>query len=168
MASIKGDLIVMPLTDLLEWVYICKKTGTIHVNNRYTEKQVHLDKGNIIFVSSNKDGERLGEYLKKNSHLEIDKIKSVLSQSQTMKISFTKRLIDLNYFSLEQLTDIIIKHAKEILLDAMDWPDGTFEFIQDEIPSYVLRGPITLNTTELTYQVYKQLEEIKLGFKKTD
>ncbi len=29
MALIQGDISVMPLTDLLQWVVLCKKTGTI-------------------------------------------------------------------------------------------------------------------------------------------
>ncbi|MEW6107655.1 MAG: DUF4388 domain-containing protein [Nitrospirota bacterium] len=166
MASIKGDLSVMPLTDLLQWVELCKKTGTIIVNNHGIEKKIYIEKGKIIFVSSNKDGERLGEYLHRGSHLEAGKIKSALLQSQTMKIPFTKRLIELNYFTFEQLENIIIKHAKEILLDAIDWAEGIFEFIQDELPSYVLSGPISLNTNEITYQIFMELEDIKHGFKK--
>lgn len=29
MASLKGDISVMSLTDLLQWIDLCKKTGTL-------------------------------------------------------------------------------------------------------------------------------------------
>lgn len=164
MGSIKGNLAVMPLTDLLQWVDLSRKTGTLHVYNRDVEKKIYLENGTIMFVSSTKDGERLGEYLHKGSHLEAGKIKSALLQSQTMKIPFTKRLIELQYFSETDLTEIIITHAKEILLDVIDWPDGIFEFIQDELPATVLRGPIALNASKLIYDDFREIENIKFGF----
>ncbi len=165
MASIKGDLSVMGLTDLLQWIDLCKKTGTIVLSNAGVEKKVYLESGSILFVSSNKPGERLGEYLHNGSMLEAGKIKSALLQSQTMKVPFTQRLIELNFFTEEQLTEIIVKHAKEILIEAVNWIEGTFEFIQGELPSHVVKGPISLNTIELIYYVIRQLEQNRMGFK---
>lgn len=164
MGSVRGDFSVMPLTDLLQWIDLSKKTGTIHVSNRDVEKKIYFENGAIIFVSSTKDGERLGEYLHKGSYLEAGKIKSALLQSQTMKVPFTKRLIELQYFSEADLTGIITRHAKEILLDVIVWHDGTFQFIQDELPAIVLRGPISLNTSKLIYDVFRELENKKFGF----
>lgn len=155
----------MPLTDLLQWIDLCKKSGTIVITSLGTEKKIYLESGNILFISSNKTGERLGEYLHKGSLLEAGKIKSALLQSQTMRVPFTQRLIDLNYFSSDQLTEIIIKHAKEMLIDAIGWTEGNFEFIQDKLPNYVLKGPISLNTSALIYDVFMKLEHLKLGFK---
>lgn len=121
MASIKGDISVMPLTDLLQWIDLCKKTGSITANSHGIEKKIYIEDGKIVYVSSNKGGERLGEFLHRGSHLEIEKIKSALLQSQTMKIPFTQRLMELNYFTREQLTEIITGYAKELLLDAISW-----------------------------------------------
>jgi hypothetical protein len=166
MASIKGDISVMPLTDLLQWVDLCKKTGTISVSLHSIVKRIYVENGKIVYVSSNKEGEHLGEFIHRDSHLETNKIKSALIQSQTMKIPFTQRLIELNYFTMEQLTKIIITYTKELLLDAISWKDGSFEFIQSFIPTNVMNGPIKLNTIEIIYEVFKQLEELTKGFRK--
>ncbi|MEC4676258.1 MAG: DUF4388 domain-containing protein [Nitrospirota bacterium] len=159
MGLIKGDLSVMSLADILQWVDASKKTGTLQVYNQGDEKKIYVETGKIVFISSNKEGERLGEYLTRNSHLETTKIKSALLQSQTMKVPFTQRLIDLKYFTAEQLQDIITKQAGTILLDAIDWTNGTFEFLQDELPTNVLRGPISLNTSELLHDVFRRRED---------
>lgn len=166
MASLMGDISVMPLADLLQWVDLSNKTGTIQVSNSGIDKKIYIETGKILFVSSNKEGERLGEFLHKGSHLELNKIKSALLQSQTMKVPFTQRLIDLNYFHKEELADVIVHHAKVILIDTLTWSDGSFLFIQDEIPSNILHGPIRLNTTELIYNVFKIIDDINLGFRK--
>lgn len=164
MGTINGDLSAMSLTDLLQWIDLSRKTGTLAVRRLDIEKKIYIEAGKIIFISSNRDGERLGEYLHNGSFLEAGRIKSALLQSQAMKIHFTQRLVDLNFFTADQLKAIITKHAKAILLDAMGWADGTFEFLNDDLPSYVSRGTVSLNTTELIYEVFQQFESMELGF----
>lgn len=166
MALIQGDITVMPLTDLLQWIDLSRKTGTVIVSRGGTEKKIYVEGGKIIFVSSNKDGERLGEYLHRGSFLEANKIKSALLQSQSMKIHFSQRLIELGYFTTGELRQIIVRHAQEILMDAIDWPSGEFSFHGDTLPSYVIRGTISLNTSELIYKIFQQLEMIKSGIQK--
>lgn len=159
MAFIKGDISVMPLADLLQWIDISRKTGTITVSFQGIEKKVYLESGKIVFISSSKEGERLGEFIVKGSYLETDKIKEALIQSQTMKISFTQRLIDMHYFTLEQLTQIIATYAQELLIDALSWNNGWFEYIQDIIPQYVMKAPVKLQPTEIIMRVFKYLDE---------
>jgi hypothetical protein len=80
-----------------------------------------------------------------------------------MKMPFAQRLIELKFFTLDQLKYIIITYAKELLHDAISWEDGWFEFIQGILPVYVMNGPIKLNTTELIFAVFKSIEEKKIG-----
>ncbi len=164
MGYIQGDLSAMSLTDLLQWIDLSRKTGTLIVRRLDIEKKIYIEVGKIIFISSNKEGERLGEYLHNGSFLEASKIKSALLQSQSMKIHFTQRLIDLNFFTADQLRDIITKHAKAILVDAIGWIDGTFEYLHEDLPSYVSRGTVSLNASELIYEVFQQFESMNLGF----
>lgn len=166
MGYIKGDLTVMPLSDILQWISLNKKSGTLAVNIDSISRKIYTETGRIIFISSNKDGERLGEYLHKGSLLETGKIRSALLQSQTMKIPFTQKLIELNYFTHENLVEIIAKQGKEILMEAIDSHEGVFEFLQDELPPFVLKGPISLSTIELLYQTFKELEDKRMGFNK--
>jgi hypothetical protein len=163
MASIKGDISVMHLTDLLQWIDLAKKTGTITASYQGIEKKIYVEDGKVVYVTSNKEGERLGEFIMKDSRFEAEKIKSALIRSQAMKVPFTQMLIDLGYFTVEDLKWTIIMYAKDLLIDAITWEDGWFEFIQGIIPSYVTRGPIQLNTTELIFEVFKTIEEKKMG-----
>jgi hypothetical protein len=164
--SIKGDLSVMCLTDLLQWGELHHKTGILTVRKKDVEKQIYLEGGKIIFVSSTKVGERLGEYLQRGSHIDLDKIKAALLEAQNMKIPFTQRLLKMNYFTPAVLRDVIEKHAQEILLEAATWAEGTFEFIQGELPSSVLGGPIKLHASEVIQQMCRRLEDSRAGLRK--
>jgi hypothetical protein len=159
MASIKGDISVMPIPDLLQWLDMSRKTGTITAHFSRIEKKIYFEAGNIVYISSNKEGERLGEYIIRSSQIEKNRIKAALLKSQAMKIPFTQMLINMNYFTTDSLTAVIATHAKKLLIDAIAWKDGWFEFIQDALPAYVTNGPVQLNTTELLLKTIKHLDE---------
>lgn len=166
MGSIKGDLSVMSLTDLLQWVSLYSKTGTINLKNGTLEKNIYLEDGKIVFVSSNKEGERLGEFLHRGSHIDIEKIRTALLQAQGMKIPFTQRLLKMNYFTPAGLKSVVERHAIEILLDAAGWSEGSFVFLQGELPPGVLVGPVRLNTSEMISKLLKALVDSRSGFQR--
>ncbi len=166
MSSIKGELSVMCLTDLLQWGELHSKTGTLTVKKSDVEKKIYMESGKIVFVSSSKEGERLGEYLQRGSHIDLDKIKTALLQAQNMKIPFTQRLLKMNYFTPAGLRSVIEKHAQEILLDAAAWTAGTFEFVEGNLPPDVLSGPVNLNASELIREMLKMLDDSRAGLRK--
>jgi len=157
----KGDLAVIPLIDLLQWICLLQKTGTVTVCSQVIEKKIHIENGQIIYVSSNREGERLGEFIYKGSHLPKEKITSALIQSHAMKIRFTQRLIELNYFTKEKLTEIVTLYAKEHLLDAISMKAGKFEFVKGPLPDVVRDALIRLNTSRVIFDLFKKLEEPK-------
>jgi hypothetical protein len=142
---IRGDLSVMHLSDLLQWVELCGKTGTITIRTNGITKRIYFSAGRLIFVSSEKEGERLGEYLHRSSHVDVERIRIALLEAQTMKIPFTQRLLKTHFFTPTGLKDIVRTHATELLLDAFRWTEGEFDFAQGTLPPPVLAGPITLD-----------------------
>jgi len=157
----KGNLAFIPLIDLLQWICLHQKTGTVTISSQVIEKKIHVEEGQIIYVSSSKEGERLGEFIHKGSYLSEEKINSALIQSQVMKIRFTQWLIELNYFTKEKLTEIITLYAKEHLLDAISLKVGQFEFIKGPLPDVVRDALIRLNTSKVIFDLFKKLEESK-------
>ena len=65
--AISGDIDTMPLTDLFQWVEMNRKTGCLEVKWQHEwnimEKRIYFQNGVIVFASSNKQKERIGEFL---------------------------------------------------------------------------------------------------------
>jgi hypothetical protein len=135
----------MHLCDLLQRIELCGKTGTVTIQSNGITKRIFLASGNLIFVSSEKGGERLGEYLHRRSHVDIERIRTALFEAQTMKIPFTQRLLKMHFFTPSGLKDVVGTHAEEIARDALRWTEGKFEFEQAALPPQVLKGPIKLD-----------------------
>ena len=65
--AISGDIDTMPLADLFQWVEMNRKTGCLEVKWQHEwnimEKRIYFQNGVIVFASSNKQKERIGEFL---------------------------------------------------------------------------------------------------------
>ncbi len=163
MNSISGDLAVMPVTDVLQWAELCGKTGTLLVVNDTVEKRVHLKRGRVLFVSSSKTGERLGEFLQRSGRVDIGRIQAALTEARNMKIPFTQRLVKMQYVSPSGLGSAVAENAKEILLDAARWDKGRFEFSEGQLPPDVTAGPVSLDDEPLLDAVIRQLAGDRRG-----
>uniref|UniRef100_UPI003D818996 DUF4388 domain-containing protein n=1 Tax=Trichloromonas sp. TaxID=3069249 RepID=UPI003D818996 len=63
MKTIQGDLGLMPLRDILHWGETRRISGALKVKNDDLTKTFYLQEGKIVFLTSNKEGERIGEFL---------------------------------------------------------------------------------------------------------
>lgn len=63
MKNVSGEIDIMALPDVMQWAEVNRKTGTLTFKYQGISKMFYFQQGKIIFVSSQKEGERLGEFL---------------------------------------------------------------------------------------------------------
>lgn len=156
----KGDLKSVPITDLFQWIEMNNKTGVLVLAREKVEKCFCFQDGRIIFVSSKKPGERLGEFLAKNGHIDEEKMKEALFESRGKKMAFTQYLIGNKIVPKEFLIVAVGQLAEIIFMDLLDWTEGRFEFI-DGLPDIVAQGPVFLSTSFLVFEAVKKHETVK-------
>src|SRR5260370_35950813 len=61
--SLKGDLKTMALPDILQWIEVGQKTGTLQVERRSIKKRIIVRDGLIFSSWSNDPRESLGQFL---------------------------------------------------------------------------------------------------------
>lgn len=161
--SVRGDLKSMPVTDLFQFIEMNNKTGVLVLAQKRIEKCFCFQDGRIIFVSSKKKGERLGEFLAKTGNVDEDKMKEALFKSSKENVPFTRCLIDDRVVPKEFLMVAIEELAEIMFTDILDWETGKFEFI-DGLPELVVNGPVHINTSYLIFEsVRKHDEKLKGG-----
>lgn len=158
MKKISGDISLMPLTDLMQWAETGKKSGTLSLSFQGVSKAFYLQDGKIIFVSSQKKGERLGEYFVRAGHLRPDGIESALRESKQAGMPFTGYLIEKGIIDRKSLEQALQGLAETAFTDVLTWDGGSFEFT-DVIPPLILDGPVMLNTSFVIFQSVKRLDE---------
>ncbi len=158
MKKISGDISLMPLPDLLQWAETSRKSGTLSISFQGTSKSFYLQDGKMIFISSQKEGERLGEFFMKLGRLSPEQIEQGLRESKRLGCPFTGYLIDQGIIDKQTLEQTLQSLAETAFSDALSWEGGLFEF-SDIIPSLILDGPIKLNTSFVIFQSVRMLDE---------
>lgn len=158
MGKITGDISVMPLTDVMQWVDMSKKSGVLTLANKKVSRTIFMQDGNIIFASSNQSGSRLGEFLVTSRLLKEDQLKSALHESRKMQIPFTAYLILKEILTQTTLERIITRFVEAIFIDVLKWQGGSFEFV-DDLPFEVHNGPVKVSVSSLLFNSVKVHDE---------
>ncbi len=158
--SIQGDLGFMSLKDLFGWGEGRQKTGTLKIFTEEVTKAFYFQEGKVIFLTSNRDGERIGEFLAKVGCLELGLIKTAITQSQQQGVPFTRFLLSERLLEPETLETLLNRLVTIALADAMAWRSGQFEFTSS-LPPAIVNGPIKLRPSILVKQANRMLEQLE-------
>ncbi|MEJ2201288.1 MAG: HDOD domain-containing protein [Desulfuromonadaceae bacterium] len=158
MKTVQGDLGLMSLRDLLQWGEVRHISGSLKVKHEDLTKTFYLQEGKAVFLTSNKEGERVGEFLAEHGGLGLPLIKGAIEQSQRSGIPFTAFLLEEQIIDLPTLEVTLRKLLIMALADTLEWPTGQFQ-VTDVLPPAILNGPIQLDTRNLLEQVERYQQE---------
>jgi hypothetical protein len=156
--SYEGDLRSRSVTDIFQRIEMDRETGVLLFTLDVIEKCFCFKEGRIIFVSSKKEGERLGEFLAKNGNIDEEKMKEALFASKQEAVPFTQYLVE-NKIVPREFLMVAIEQLSEIAFsDILDWNDGNYRFIRG-LPDLVINGPIHINTSYLIFEAVRKRDE---------
>lgn len=158
MDKVLGNLTIMPLCDIIQWVDSRCKTGSLHFSLDKIKRVLFFENGNIIFASSSTAGERLGEFMLRTSNLSKKQLNDALKKSKELKTPFTRHLISGKMIREDELVRIISKYAEHMVTDALTWDKGVFAFL-NTIPPEIINGPIQLETLPIVFESFRAIDE---------
>lgn len=161
--AISGDIDTMPLADLFQWVEMNRKTGCLEVKWQHEwnimEKRIYFQNGTIVFASSNKQEERLGEFLIAKKLISKEDFESCLKEGKEKNKMMTDIMQARNLISKEQLTKFLTELAENIIYDLFRWETGTFSFTTHPVPEPILQAEIQLNGQGIIMEALRRLDE---------
>ena len=123
-----GSLVTFALPDLLQWLEVSRHSGRLSVRKEGTKRSIDFLRGSIVFVSSNRPGERLGTFLEARGILPRGTLFEALAENFLTGRNLTRVLLDRGLVSREALAAAVEELAVRILLDMFRWPRADFEF----------------------------------------
>src|SRR5207244_8215991 len=82
--GVSGNLKTMLPGDLLQWLSLGQKTGTLVVSNKAVEKKIFFKNGRVISSASNDPREYLGQFLMSHGYMsEPELMKGMQVQAET-------------------------------------------------------------------------------------
>jgi len=144
--SLRGDLRTMALPDVLQWIAIGHKTGTLHVERRSVQKRIILREGNIFSSWSNDPRESLGQFLIRLRLVTEEQLfRALLAQEEKGRLLGSILVAD-GVLGEDDLKRALKAKAEETVFDLFLWPSGQFEFREGEFPDDILitfESPVT-------------------------
>src|SRR5512132_1197839 len=133
--AVSGNLKTMLPGDLLQWLSLGQKTGTLVVRNKAVEKKIFFRNGRVISSASNDPREYLGQFLMSHGYLSEVELKKAMEVQQQSRILLGKILVMIEVISEQDLQRFMRLKAEEEIYDIFLWNDGEFYFLDGELPT---------------------------------
>lgn len=127
----KGDLTQDSLPDILRAIYRQRKSGSLRLVQRQTRREIFFELGAMIFASSNRKEDRIGETMLRHGFLSQEDYQRVQSHMGRGK-RFGKVLVELGIVTERELIMSVTIQILDIIYSVFDWTTGAYEFTEVE------------------------------------
>ena len=166
--SISGNLEDVSVAEVLQFVHIGRRTGTLVITSGEGRGEVGFHRGRIISAWS-PNAKKLGDLLLAKGLLERPQLDEALrlQESQRPRRSLGKILVDSGLVRTPDLRKAVADQIEETVYQLVTWRQGSFEFAIDELrpvddigvyPGDILPD-INLNTQMLVLEALRIFDE---------
>ena len=157
MFSPAGEIKDMTIPWLFQDIRTGKKTGTIVFAHHDEVCKVYFKEGDVLFASSNRKEDRLGEFLVRRGKITQEQlVQSAETVSKTGK-QLGAVLFEMGALSSQDLVEQAKLQVKEIILRLFTWRDGHYIFDSGSLPlSEII--PLRMSTGDLIIEGVRDLD----------
>ncbi|HEY3054237.1 MAG TPA: DUF4388 domain-containing protein, partial [Thermoanaerobaculia bacterium] len=156
--GVSGNLNSMLPGDLLQWLSLGQKSGTLVVTNKEVEKKIFFRSGRVISSASNDPREYLGQFLMSHGYLNEEELRKAMEVQQQSGILLGKILVMIGLINEEDLTRLMRLKAEEEIYDVFLWQEGEFHFIDNELPQMEM-VPLKVDVTGIIMEGTRRVDE---------
>ncbi len=129
--SLSGNLKTMDLAELLQWVTMGRKTGSLTFVRNKTKNSIFFKDGRIISSRSNEPTKQLGHYLLFQGKLTETQLKHALEIQLQTRLTLGKILVQESLITQEEAEKALVGRTEEVIYDLFLWDEGYFHFSAD-------------------------------------
>jgi len=156
---ISGNLRTMPVVDLLQWISVARKTGTLIVRGEW-KRRIFFEDGQVTLVASDHARERLGYYLVGWGYLSAAQLETLLAEQQERGQALGDLLIERDLVPKNELVRMLRVRAEDMIVNLILAGEGDFRFIDQTIPlraSVEVRFPVE----QLLFEAARRADELR-------
>lgn len=156
--GISGNLRTMSPGDLLQWLSMAQKTGTLVVSSQGIEKKVFFRDGRVISSASNDPREYLCQFLMSHGYIDEEQVRRAIEEQARTRVLIGKILVNLGAIQEKDLAGLMRRKAEESIYDIFLWSEGEFHFVDDELPDMEMI-PLRVDVTSLIMEGIRRIDE---------
>jgi hypothetical protein len=144
--------------DLLQWLSLGQKTGTLTVSKKAIEKRIFFKRGRVISSASNDPREYLGQFLMSHGYMSEPELMKAMQVQSESNILLGKILVMIDVIDEEALQRLMRRKAEEAIYDIFLWREGDFQFADDDLPTMEMI-PLQVDVTGLIMEGTRRVDE---------
>src|SRR5450755_1490187 len=156
--GVSGNLKTMHPGDLLQWLSLGQKSGTLVVANGDVEKKIFFRNGRVISSASNNPREYLGQFLMSHGYLSEEELRKAMEVQLQSGILLGKILTMIGLINEDDLMRLMRLKAEEEIYDVFLWKEGEFHFIDNELPQMEMI-PLRVDVTGIIMEGTRRVDE---------
>lgn len=155
--SLQGSLKSFRLFDLLTFLSLCKKTGTLMLARNGSSATAYFRAGELVFASTDQERLRIGTIMRERELLDASQAARV-AEGQASDERFGASAVRLGLVSDDQVRAVLKVQVSEIIYDALTWSEGDFLFHDPmELPDWAVT--IAVDLTNLIMEGARRIDE---------
>jgi hypothetical protein len=128
--AISGNLRTMPVADLLQWVSLSDKTGTLVVKGPAFIRRIAFVAGKVAAVSSTDPHEQFGYLLVGWGFLSQQELDTALEQQTQRSQMLGELLVETGRLNRDDMERLLRFRLEEAIYDLMLWDEAEFHFLE--------------------------------------
>jgi len=125
----RGQLNQDCLPDVLRQIYLERRSGCLRLTQDHTRKEIFFELGAMVFASSNRREDRIGESMLRHSTISQEQFDLAQAHMGRGK-RFGKILVDLKIISERDLIANVTFQVLDIIYSVFNWTVGSYEFYE--------------------------------------
>ncbi|HSF18167.1 MAG TPA: DUF4388 domain-containing protein [Vicinamibacteria bacterium] len=147
-AGFIGSLADTPLAEVFRRIVSEERSGDLQVTTPEAIKTVYFDRGFIVFASSNRKSDRLGESMIEAGRISRSEFAAASDVMKASRLKFGKALVSSGIVSEEELGHYVAAQVNRIVLSLFAASRGMYSF--DERPTII---PVDLMVSLSVYRI---------------
>jgi tetratricopeptide (TPR) repeat protein len=164
--AIKGSLKEASLPDVIQLLYLGRRTGCLALADRHNFGTIYLDEGQIIYASIVNRRDRLGDILLRQGRITAEQLQQAIdAQSDDRQHKLGELLVSQGTLSQGELEAYMRLQIEEAVYFLFTWTSGTFNFeagVRPEREDFLVR----INPEYLLLEGARRVDEWSLVEKK--
>jgi tetratricopeptide (TPR) repeat protein len=127
--AIKGSLKEASLPDVIQLLFLGRRTGCLALADQHNFGTIYLDEGQIVYASIVNRRDRLGDLLLRRGRISADQLqKAIEAQDDDRQHKLGEILVGLDILSRAELEEYMRLQIEEAVYYLFTWTSGTFNF----------------------------------------
>ncbi len=164
--AIKGSLKEASLPDVIQLLFLGRRTGCLALADRHNFGTIYFDEGQIVYASIVNRRDRLGDLLVRNGRISADQLRQAVDRQEAdREQKLGQILMHLGFLEREELEKHIRVQIEEAVYYLFTWTSGTFNFeagVRPEREDFLVR----INPEYLLLEGARRVDEWSLIEKK--